>query len=111
MALKSGTPVSDRDRLERQINRIADALPAKAGRLVRWLNRPSSRWIRIPSGMLLILFGLVGFLPILGFWMIPLGALLLAQDFPFLRGPTAGVLEWGERKWSDWRARSRPGAD
>lgn len=100
-------PVSDRDRLERLIDRFAEALPGKAGRLVRWLKRPSSRWVRIPSGVRLVLFGLVGFLPVLGFWMIPLGALLLAQDVPFLRRPTAGALEWGERKWADWKGRTR----
>jgi hypothetical protein len=34
---------------------------------------------------LLILGGLLGFLPLLGFWMIPLGFSLLAMDFPVVR--------------------------
>ena len=29
--------------------------------------------------------GLVGFLPVLGFWMLPLGAALVISDFPPLR--------------------------
>lgn len=33
-------------------------------------------------GILLILAGIAGFLPILGFWMIPLGIALLATDIP-----------------------------
>ena len=33
-------------------------------------------------GLLLILLGVMGFLPILGFWMIPLGLALLATDIP-----------------------------
>jgi len=33
-------------------------------------------------GILLILLGMIGFLPILGFWMIPLGLALLATDIP-----------------------------
>jgi hypothetical protein len=92
----------DYDRLDRQFDLLADALPERAGRFVRWLRRPSSRLVRIPVGLLLIVGGVVGFLPILGFWMVPLGALLLAQDVPFLRGPMARALEWAERKWADW---------
>ena len=29
--------------------------------------------------------GVFGFLPILGFWMLPLGAALIALDLPFTR--------------------------
>ncbi len=36
-------------------------------------------------GVLLILAGMLGFLPVLGFWMIPLGVALLATDIPALR--------------------------
>lgn len=36
-------------------------------------------------GIVLILAGVLGFLPILGFWMIPLGVALLATDVPRLR--------------------------
>jgi hypothetical protein len=36
-------------------------------------------------GILLILAGMLGFLPVLGFWMIPLGVALLATDIPALR--------------------------
>jgi hypothetical protein len=48
---------------------------------LRPLRRPSYRWLRIPLGVLLVLGGLLGFLPVLGFWMIPLGLWLLAVDF------------------------------
>ena len=33
-------------------------------------------------GVILIFLGLLGFLPVLGFWMIPLGLALLATDIP-----------------------------
>lgn len=33
----------------------------------------------------MIFAGLLGFLPILGFWMLPLGVALLASDVPPLR--------------------------
>jgi purine-cytosine permease-like protein len=36
-------------------------------------------------GILLVAAGFVGFLPILGFWMAPVGAVLIALDIPPLR--------------------------
>ena len=38
--------------------------------------------IRIFLGILLIFLGFLGFLPVLGFWMIPLGLMVLSIDFP-----------------------------
>ena len=38
------------------------------------------RGLRLILGVLLILGGLVGFLPVLGFWMIPLGIAVAALD-------------------------------
>lgn len=35
---------------------------------------------RLPLGLLLIAGGILGFLPILGFWMIPLGVAIAALD-------------------------------
>ena len=46
------------------------------------LREPRRRWLRVPIGFALVLAGIVGFLPIVGFWMIPLGLSLLALDFP-----------------------------
>jgi hypothetical protein len=43
------------------------------------------RGLRAVVGALAIVAGLFGFLPILGFWMIPLGVALLALDVPPLR--------------------------
>ena len=56
--------------------------------------------------MLLIVGGLLGFLPILGFWMLPLGIALLSLDVALLRRPTARVIVAGERRWRLYR-RSR----
>lgn len=85
--------------LDRHFEWIADRLPAKGARFVRWLRQPSSRWVRIPLALLLILGGIFSFLPILGIWMLPLGLLLIAQDLPFLQKPLADILGWIERKW------------
>ena len=70
---------------------------------MRWLAGPSSRVVRIPLALLLIAGGFVGFLPVLGFWMIPLGLLLLAQDVPFIQRPILRGVTWAERKWRRWR--------
>ena len=46
---------------------------------------PSSKTGRIALGSLLIVGGVLGFLPVLGFWMIPLGLIILSHDFPVVR--------------------------
>jgi hypothetical protein len=46
---------------------------------------PGHPVIRILLGCLLVLGGFLGFLPVLGFWMVPLGLLILAIDFPIAR--------------------------
>ena len=46
---------------------------------------PQNAPIRIALGIALIIGGTLGFLPILGFWMIPLGLLVLSQDLPVVR--------------------------
>jgi hypothetical protein len=73
-------------------------LPRGPARFVGWLRKPSSRWVRIPLAILLILGGIFSFLPVLGLWMLPLGLLLFAQDVPMLQPPLARMLAWVERK-------------
>ena len=63
------------------------------------MRQPSSRLVRIPLALLLILGGVFSFLPVLGLWMLPLGLLLFAQDVPPLQKPMALGLGWIERKW------------
>lgn len=49
------------------------------------LNLPESRFARIGIGGGLVFLGLLGFLPVLGFWMIPAGFLVLATALPSVR--------------------------
>jgi 4-alpha-glucanotransferase len=93
----------DHDELDRIIERYQAKMPAWMARFVTWIRKPELRITRIISGVLLVLLGFVGFLPILGFWMVPLGLLLLAQDVAFLRRPVVRAIEWCERKWRGWR--------
>ena len=100
--LRSEQAVADRDheRLDRQLDRLENELPESASGFLRWLREPSSRWVRIPMGILLIVGGFQ--LPAHpGMWMVPLGALLLAQDIPFLRRPVGRALVWLERQWTN----------
>jgi hypothetical protein len=62
---------------------------------------PRSRLLRIALGLVFILFGVLGFLPILGFWMVPLGLLILSVDLPRVR-------RW-RRRFAVWFVRRYPG--
>ena len=65
----------------------------------RTIKLPRSRALRIAIGVVLIVLGIFGFLPILGFWMIPLGLLVLSYEF-------ATVRRWRRKlivRWGRWR--------
>ena len=86
------------------LNRLVARLPGPVRLALAWVLRPEAKWVRIPLGLLLILGGFLGFLPILGFWMVPLGALLLAEDFPLVRKPTVRAIDAVESWWKRHRA-------
>jgi hypothetical protein len=78
--------MADGRRIEdRRMDQVIDRLPKRAASMIRWLRRPSSRWLRIPVGLLLIVGGFLAVLPVFGLWMLPLGLILLAEDVPALR--------------------------
>ena len=81
------------------LERFEARLPGAIARCSRYLRKPGSVYVRYPVAGLLIVGGVLGFLPVLGFWMVPLGLLLIAVDWPFLRRPLARLLHWIERKW------------
>jgi hypothetical protein len=100
--------VSDgRQELRQAFRRFEQEVPGWFGAGLRWLRHPRSRWIRIPSGLLLMLGGVFAILPGLGIWMLPLGLLLLAGDIPFLRKPTARFTMWSANKWAGLKGRLR----
>jgi cytochrome c biogenesis protein CcdA len=73
-----------------------------AARKIRLFGRhfhlPRSRWLRIAIGVVLIVLGIFGFLPILGFWMIPLGLLVLSYEFAAVRRWRRRFVVWWERR-------------
>jgi hypothetical protein len=62
---------------------------------------PRSRAGRIGLGSALMVGGTLGFLPILGFWMLPVGFLVLSNDVPFVRRRRRRFAIW-------WARRRRP---
>jgi hypothetical protein len=52
-------------------------------------------------GVSLTLGGVVGFLPIVGFWMLPIGLALLADDVQLLRSLRSRILDWVEHHRPD----------
>lgn len=50
-----------------------------------WIRRNIPRGLRVFVGGVLIVGGVFGFLPILGFWMIPLGVMVAAMDVQLYR--------------------------
>jgi hypothetical protein len=93
--------------INRRFGRAEGRLPGRMVSTLRWLREPSSRWLRVPIGILLVLGGIFSFLPVLGIWMLPLGILLLTQDVHFLKEPTARTLVWADRRWTLWKRRKR----
>jgi len=60
---------------------------------------PASQILRICIGVILILGGFLGFLPLLGFWMVPMGLVVLSVDLPIARRWRRRVeVWWGNRK-------------
>jgi len=71
---------------------------------IKVLNRtvplPNSRLGRIALGSVLVAGGIFGFLPVVGFWMLPLGLLVLAHDIPRVR-------RWRRRVAVRWSRRAK----
>ena len=61
---------------------------------------PKSQIARMTVGVLLVIGGILGFLPILGFWMIPLGLLVLSHDLPSVR-------RWRRKITLKWNGRGK----
>ncbi|MEQ9642798.1 MAG: hypothetical protein RIM84_22435 [Alphaproteobacteria bacterium] len=66
----------------------------------RWHGRIAALprpWRRVVGGGL-VLGGVFGFLPVVGFWMLPLGLLVLSQDSPRLRRWRRRMAIWWHRR-------------
>lgn len=66
---------------------------------------PASRLARLTLGVVLVLLGMLGFLPVLGFWMIPLGLLVISYDIAHARRARRRAVLW----WNGRGGRRRSG--
>jgi hypothetical protein len=82
--------------LDTQLDRLERMCPAWLCKIIHLLREPRLRVIRLTAGVLMIIGGLLSFLPILGIELLPIGIVLIAIDVPFLRGPAARMLSWLE---------------
>ena len=97
----------DKALLDEALNRLEKEAPDRIVRIIRWLRSPHSRWKRVPLGILCIIASFFWFLPIIGIEFVPIGMLLIAQDVPILRRPTAKLLLWLENRWLALRERRK----
>ncbi|MCV2889500.1 hypothetical protein [Ruegeria aquimaris] len=67
------------------------ALRMRLRPVLQRIRRNVPRGLRIVLGALLMVGGVFGFLPVLGFWMIPLGFMVAAMDVDLYR-------RWKRRK-------------
>jgi hypothetical protein len=84
------------------IERLIDRLSNSMRSTIRWLRRPSSRWVRVPIGVLFIGGSFLAILPFFGLWMLPLGLMLLAEDVPPLQRGRDRILDYLERHRPHW---------
>ncbi len=81
----------------------ANAVPKPKVRFGRYqVPLPRHPILRIVLGTLLIMGGLLWFLPVLGLWMLPLGLLVLSVDIALIR-------RW-RRRGETWLGRRKAGA-
>jgi hypothetical protein len=89
---------------DERLDRLIDRMPRFLRSSIRRLRQPSMIWLRIPTGILLIAGGILSFLPLLGLWMLPLGVILLSDDFSSLRSLRTRLLDWLQRRYPHWFA-------
>jgi hypothetical protein len=92
---------------ERRLEKLIARLPRGLAGFIHWAREPKMIWLRVPLGIALIGGGLVGFLPVLGFWMVPLGLILLAQDFPPVERGIHRLINWTAMKRPHWFGEKR----
>ena len=95
--------------LHRHLDKLQRLLPNGVATWMQRLREPKARLVRIPVGVLFICAGFLGFLPVLGFWMLPIGVVLLSLDIPILKRPTVRAISWAERQLAGLRGRSESG--
>ncbi|HEY7228928.1 MAG TPA: hypothetical protein VH558_01015 [Pseudolabrys sp.] len=90
---------------DEEMDRLQAHMPDWAGRNFDRLRQPEAVWVRVPAGIALTGGGVLGFLPVLGFWMLPIGLALLAYDVRPMRPPLARALRFANGRIEKRKAR------
>ena len=72
--------------------------------ILRWGVRHLPPGIRSLAGIVLMIGGIFGFLPILGFWMFPLGLAFIALDIPWTKDR---IFRWMARLEADLQEKTK----
>lgn len=81
-----------------EISRFQNHIPPWAGRSLNRLRGKRGRWVRGSTGIALIVAWAFFPIPVIGFWMLPVGLVLLAHDVPIVRAPIARLLRFANGK-------------
>jgi hypothetical protein len=92
---------------DRPLERLLKALPSGISRLFTRVMHPDASRVRRPLAVIMIVGGLCGFLPILGFWMLPVGLILIGEDIPVVKRLTLRALGTLQGWWDGLRDRER----
>jgi hypothetical protein len=94
------------EQAEAWIDEKVAMLPKWACRAIAWVRAPERKWIRLGLGIVSLAAWPFSWLPVLGFWTLPLGLLLISQDIPRLKRACVRAGMWIEKKIQDWRRRN-----
>jgi hypothetical protein len=75
--------------------KLRDRAVDMMARVIRWGDAHVPIGVRSLLGLVAMAGGVLGFLPILGFWLLPVGLALIALDIPPLR---RRLLAWLEQQ-------------
>ncbi|SMP12804.1 hypothetical protein [Shimia sagamensis] len=68
---------------------LSDQTKRKIRRAKAWVRLKVPPGMRFLLGVTLMVFGVFGFLPVLGFWMLPLGVAVAAMDIKWIKSKLA----------------------
>jgi hypothetical protein len=103
--------IRQQDRTKYMLQLLKRLVPSKAYIIeklvwiVRWADKHVPPGVRTLFGIPLMIGGILSFLPVLGIWMLPAGAMMIALDVPPWR---RRMLRWVDRQEA---AVNRPDAD
>ena len=81
-----------------EMNRFENHIPTWVGHNLNRLRGKRAIWVRLLTGVaLIVVWGFLP-LPLVGIWMLPVGLALLAHDIPAVHVPIARLLQFTNRK-------------